>query len=109
MLDVARNENIKLFTYAEVTGISGYIGNFNIEITKRPRYVRDVCNGCGACMDVCPAHGHNEFNQNLNSRPAIYVSFAQAVPSIAQIDMTKCIKCQLCQNACELEAMLANR
>ncbi len=105
MLDVARNENINLITYAEVTGISGYVGNFNVEITQRPRYVKDVCNGCGACMDVCPAHGHNEFNQFLNSRPAIYISFAQAVPSIAQIDMTKCIKCQLCQKACELEAI----
>lgn len=105
MLDVARNEKIRLFTYSEVTDISGYIGNFSVEITKKPRYVKDICNGCSACMDVCPARGYNEFNLGLNSRPAIYISFPQAVPSLAQIDMDKCIKCGLCIGACELEAI----
>jgi heterodisulfide reductase subunit A len=105
MLDVARNENIKLYTYAEVSKISGYIGNFSVEIYQKARYITNDCNGCGACMDVCPAHGHNEFNQYLNPRPAIYISFPQAVPSIAQIDMNKCIKCGLCKNICELDAI----
>lgn len=105
MLETARNEKIQLLTYAEVTSISGFIGNFTVEVTKKPRYVTDKCNGCAACMDVCPAYGYNEFNQGLNPRPAIYVSFAQAVPAIAQIDMDRCIECGLCIKACELEAI----
>jgi len=105
MLDVARNENVKLYTYSEVSKISGYIGNFSVEINQRARYVNNDCNGCGACMDVCPAYGYNEFNQGLNPRPAIYISFPQAVPSIAQIDMNQCIKCGLCESVCELEAI----
>jgi len=105
MLDVARNDNVKLFTYAEISSISGYIGNFTVEINQKAKYVKNDCNGCGACMDICPAYGHNEFNQGLNSRPAIYVSFPQAVPSIAQIDMNKCIKCDLCKKVCELEVI----
>jgi heterodisulfide reductase subunit A len=105
MLQAARTPELNLYTYSEVEDISGFVGNFNVSIRKKARYVTNECNGCGACIDPCPAYGYDEFNEGLKPRKAIYVAFTQAVPSIAQIDMNQCIKCGLCQKACELDAI----
>ncbi|MHA1271962.1 MAG: 4Fe-4S binding protein [Promethearchaeota archaeon] len=105
MLQASRTPGLILHTYSEIEDISGFIGNFNVKIREKARYVKNDCNGCGACMEVCPAVAQDEFNEKLNSRPAIYIAFTQAVPSIAQIDMDHCIKCGLCQLACELNAI----
>jgi heterodisulfide reductase subunit A len=105
MLEVNRNENIHLMTLTEVQNVSGFVGNFEVEVLQHAKYTNQDCNGCGACVDVCPAYGASEFDQNLGIRRAIYIAFAQAVPMIAQIDMDKCIKCGLCAEACELNAV----
>ena len=109
MLQAARTPGINIYTYSEIGDIKGFVGNFDVKIRKKARYVTKDCNGCGACVEVCPAYGYNEFNEGLNPRKAIYVAFAQAGPSLAQIDMTKCIKCGLCQDACELDAIDFNQ
>ena len=105
MLQSARTQGINMYTYSELEDMSGFVGNFNVKIRKKARYITKDCNGCGACTEVCPAYGYDEFNEGLNPRKAIYVAFAQAVPSTAQIDMDKCIKCGLCKNVCELNAV----
>jgi heterodisulfide reductase subunit A len=105
MLQAARTPGINIHTYSELEDVSGFVGNFNVKVRKKARYVTNDCNGCGACTEVCPAYGYDEFNEGLNSRRAIYIAFAQAVPSMAQIDMTKCIKCGLCKSSCELNAI----
>ena len=105
MLQAARTTGINIYTYSDIEDVSGFVGNFDIKIRKKARYVTNECNGCGACFDVCPAYGYDEFNEGLNPRKAIYIAFSQAVPSIVQIDMTKCIKCELCKSACELDAI----
>ncbi len=105
MLQSSRTPGLNLYTYSEVEEVSGFVGNFSVKIRKRARYVNKDCNGCGACFEVCPAYGYNEFNEGMDSRRAIYVAFAQAVPSLAQIDMKRCIKCELCIGACEVDAI----
>ncbi|TXT60924.1 MAG: CoB--CoM heterodisulfide reductase iron-sulfur subunit A [Promethearchaeota archaeon] len=105
MLEAARTDNLNLYTYSEVEAVDGFVGNYTVKIREKARYVTNECNGCGSCVDVCPAYGYNEFNENMDSRKAIYVAFDQAVPSIAQIDMDRCIKCGLCQGACDLDAI----
>jgi len=109
MLEVNRTKNIKLMTYSEVKNITGYVGNYEVEILRKPRYTTDKCNGCGACTKLCPASAPSEFNQNLGIRTAIYIAFAQAVPMVAQIDMDHCIKCGLCESVCELKAIDFNQ
>ncbi|MFX1260313.1 MAG: 4Fe-4S binding protein [Promethearchaeota archaeon] len=53
MLEVNRNENIEILSYAEVKKVKGYVGNYNIFVELKPRYVDpDKCNGCGACAEV---------------------------------------------------------
>ncbi len=107
MVDVSRHPNITLYAYSEVVEVDGYIGNFDVKILKKPRYVReDRCTGCGKCAEVCPVTVPNEFDLGLGPRKAIYIPFPQAVPAVYTIDMDHCIKCGLCVKACgELEAI----
>ena len=39
MAEVARNPNIEILTYSEVIEVKGYIGNFDVMIRMRARYV----------------------------------------------------------------------
>ncbi len=56
MVSVGHRPNIKLLTLSEVTGVSGYIGNFKVRIRRAARYVDESrCTGCGQCWNVCPA------------------------------------------------------
>lgn len=112
MVEAAANEKVKLYTYSEVESVGGFVGNFHVKIRKKARYVKDdVCTGCGACMAKCPSKkGLNEFNMNLNNRPAIYIPFAQAIPNVAVIDPEQCIKlktgkCGLCEKVCTAGAI----
>ena len=45
MLEVNRNENIELLSYSEVKKVEGYVGNYNVTVEKKPRYVNRDCNG----------------------------------------------------------------
>ncbi|HZX46779.1 MAG TPA: CoB--CoM heterodisulfide reductase iron-sulfur subunit A family protein [Clostridia bacterium] len=109
MVDVARQENIELITNAEVVGLKGAVGNYEVTVRKRPRYVKDDCSGCGACADACVLKGRipNQFDYGLSKRGAAYIPFPQAVPLKAVIDNENCLmlkngKCkQSCAKACE--------
>lgn len=87
MVQAARHPNITLLTNAEVTEVAGYVGNFQVKVKQKPRYV-DVsrCSGCGECTAVCPVSVPHEFDQLLSRRKAIYRLFPQAVPGAFAID-----------------------
>ena len=112
MVDVAQNDKIRIFSYSEVTDVSGFVGNFNVKIKKKARYVKeDICTGCGACLEKCPMKKvPNEFNLGMDNRAAIYIPFAQAVPKVATIDPNACNmlkngKCGLCARVCTAGAI----
>ncbi len=111
MASVRSNENIELMTYSEVVDVSGYVGNFNIKIKRKPRYVDESkCTGCGTCQEKCPMKADNEFDCGLGTRKAIYTPFPQAVPNIPVIDPERCTylikgKCGACQMFCEAKAI----
>ncbi len=112
MVDVAQNENIRIFSYSEVSEIKGFVGNFDVTIKKNARFVKeDICTGCGACVEKCPMKKvPNEFNLGMDNRRAIYIPFAQAVPKVATIDPNACNmlkngKCGLCAKVCAAGAI----
>jgi len=111
MSEAGRHPNIKLFTHSEVQEVNGYVGNFQVKVLKKARYVNeDECTACGDCTEVCPVTRPNEFDIGLKTRKAIYTPFAQAVPSAYIINMEDClgyvpIACNKCVEKCEKNAI----
>lgn len=111
MTDVGRHPRIKLHTMSEIMGVKGHVGNFDVRILKKARYVSEKdCTACGECAAVCPVVRPDEFNLGLSSRKAIFTPFPQAVPSAYVINVTEClghnpVVCAKCLEACEKECI----
>ncbi len=112
MVDVAQHEKIRIFSYSEVEEVKGFVGNFNVKIKKKARYVKEeLCTGCGLCTEKCPQKKvPNDFNLGMDNKRAIYIPFAQAVPKIATIDADYCTmlktgKCGVCSKVCTAKAI----
>jgi heterodisulfide reductase subunit A len=105
-VESAKHEKIVLITNSEVSEVSGSEGHFRVKIQRHPWYVNiDRCNGCGACVDVCPITVPHEWDMNLKPRKAAYAMFAQAAPLKYMIDREACVECGLCMQACGLDAI----
>jgi len=104
--EVLHNEHIELFTLSEVQEVLGYYGNFHVRVQQRAKYVDpESCLGCGACFDCCPVRVKNEYNEGLDERRAIFIPYPGALPNVAAIDRTHCLRwqgqeCHACQEAC---------
>ncbi len=112
MVDCAQNEKIHIYAYSEVAAVKGFVGNFKVTIRKKARFVDTTkCTGCGLCTEKCPQKKvPNEFNLGLDTRRAIYIPFAQAVPKVATIDPDYCNmlqkgKCGVCARVCSAGAI----
>jgi heterodisulfide reductase subunit A2 len=112
MVEVAQHPNITLYTYAEVEGLEGFIGNFKVKIRKKSKSLDEkICTGCGLCTTKCPQKKiPNEFERGMGNRTAIYVPFPQAVPNKPVIDREHCTyylkgKCKVCETVCPTKAI----
>ena len=112
MVEASAHERINLFTYSEVEKVSGFVGDFKVDIRKKARSVdMSKCTGCGVCSQKCPSKKTpSEFNRGLGTRSAIYTTFAQAIPNVPVIDREHCIKfqtgkCGLCSKVCAAGAI----
>ncbi|SDL71816.1 CoB--CoM heterodisulfide reductase iron-sulfur subunit A family protein [Halarsenatibacter silvermanii] len=112
MVEASSHENIELLTYSEVEDVSGYIGNFKVDVKRRARSVAEEdCNGCGSCLQKCPVDDiPHEFDGGLGTRSAIYTPYPQAVPGTPVIDRENCQKfadgsCGICQQICPVDAV----
>ncbi len=109
-IECDRHPNIEILTYAEVEGVEGEVGDFEVTLTKKPRYIReDLCTGCTTCVEYCPVHVPDPFNQELSTNKAIHIYFSQAVPLVPYID-DQCLflkeeKCSICEGVCQNQAI----
>ncbi len=104
--------NITLLTNSEVTSVKGYVGNFKVNVLKRPRFVDEKkCTGCAICVEKCPAKAlDNEFLAGTGQHKAVYIPFPQAIPRKAIIDKEACLYfqkgvCKVCEKFCPADAI----
>jgi quinone-modifying oxidoreductase subunit QmoA len=104
---VKLNPRISFYTFAEVDGISGQPGGYEVDIRLKPRYINDKCTGCNACTEACPVEVPNDFNAGLDKRKAAYISNEQAFPYQYVIDKAACKgDCGAkCKEACKYDAI----
>jgi heterodisulfide reductase subunit A len=106
MTAVKGQKNITLWTYSEVQKVEGYVGNYEVKVRRKPRYViENLCVGCMECIQACvfkQGKTPDAFNLGLSKRKPIYIPFPQAVPPVVVIDPEACIefKSGKCKKTC---------
>jgi heterodisulfide reductase subunit A len=81
---IAQDPNIKILTQAEVTAVSGYVGNFNIQVSQHSRGVSDDI--ADALMAACTQEVPDEFNYGLTKRKVIYHPYPDCYPRTPAVD-----------------------
>jgi len=73
---VVAHPAIQIFTQAEVTGLSGYVGNFSVEIKQHARGLTEE--NALSLMDACEQFVPNDYDFGLTNRKVIY----QLIPDV---------------------------
>ena len=102
---VANHKLIELYTLAQIKSIGGSMGNYEVEIEIKPRYVKDNCTSCGECEANCPVEVPSEWDKGMSTRGAIYKAYPQAIPATYVRDKRTCIECNTCINICPVQAV----
>ncbi|MGA9399173.1 MAG: CoB--CoM heterodisulfide reductase iron-sulfur subunit A family protein [Anaerolineaceae bacterium] len=112
MVQAGTHPNITLLTWSEVTKVDGYVGNFDVTIKKKARFINtELCTGCGICSEKCPKKVVDDvFEAGMAKRKAVYTPFPQAVPKYPVIDKENCIffekgTCKACEKFCPTHAI----
>ena len=112
MSEVGAHDNITLLAYSEVEEVSGFVGNFDVQVRKKARYiVEEDCTSCGICIEKCPKKVlDTEFEEGLAFRKSMYRPFPQAVPAYPVLERETCTyfkngKCKACEKFCPTGAI----
>lgn len=98
--EVAAHPRISILTNSAVTGITGKIGDFRVNLLQKPRFIDlEKCTACGICAESCPS-----------DPKAIYLPYPEAVPLSYIIDKTRCLHftgegCNICKRRCPSKAV----
>lgn len=107
--ELVKEENIEILTNTEIEKVSGEVGNFTLELIKKPRFVDEhKCTGCKQCTYLCQVEKTNKYEFGLINRKLIYIPFTQAYPYTTLIDeedIVKCRRCRICEEACVNKAI----
>jgi len=95
LIEVDKHLSIDIITNAEVESLEGEPGNFQVRVSKQPRFIDlEKCNGCGDCMEVCPVALPSEFEEGLADRKAVFKAYPQATPNavaISKLNRPPCV------------------
>jgi heterodisulfide reductase subunit A len=81
---VTQHPNITLYTQAEVTGVTGYVGNYGMRILQHSRGVS--AENAEALMAACKKEVPDDFNYGLMKRKVIYLPFDGCYPQLPAVD-----------------------
>jgi heterodisulfide reductase subunit A-like polyferredoxin len=82
LVETGRHPNIEILTNTEVEEVKGEVGNFNVRLVQKPRYIdTSACIACGECTKVCPVIVKDLFNEGLSMGRAVTKLYPQAVPN----------------------------
>ncbi len=89
--ELRARDNVVIFTNSEITSFSGYVGNFDVEISVKPRYVRVPYSSIRDKISALPGTDiPDAFNYGLTKRKIIYYPYEGAYPQIPVLDMEHC-------------------
>ncbi len=102
-----QNPRIRFFTMAELAGISGQEGDYDVTVKVSPRYVNEKCTCCGKCAEVCETEIDNPFNYGMDKIKAAYLPHEFAFPMRYVLDssIVGTEEGKKCQEACEYGAI----
>jgi heterodisulfide reductase subunit A-like polyferredoxin len=81
LVEVSKHLNIEIIPNSKIKKIDGEAGNFKVALNMHSRFVDlEKCNACGDCIEKCPVHLLNEFDEGLGTRTAIHKQYPQAIP-----------------------------
>ena len=106
MSEVKKHPKINLCCYAELEGIKGYVGNFDVTIRKKATSVDATkCNACRMCLEQCPVEFVSEFERGLGVRKAIDTLSLDSIPDRPVINRAHCRyfldeSCKRCEEVC---------
>jgi heterodisulfide reductase subunit A len=81
---VAAQSNITILTQAEVTAVSGYVGNFNVQVTQHKRGVNAEL--ADALLAASGQETPDEFNYGLTQRKVVYRPYPGCYPPTLAVD-----------------------
>jgi heterodisulfide reductase subunit A len=97
--DVVAQPNVTILTGTEVTGLTGFLGDFKVTVRTVPRGVTSDLRDAAAAVAACPVVVPNEFDDGLSERRAIYQPYPGSEPGLPAIDWNTCTRCGACVTA----------
>ncbi|MFX1451990.1 MAG: 4Fe-4S binding protein, partial [Promethearchaeota archaeon] len=102
--ELVKEKNVEIYTSTEIENVTGEVGNFTIDLIKKPRYVDEKkCTACKRCIEICHIEKANEYEFGLGNRKIIHIPFIHSYPYSAVIneeDIALCRQCRICERAC---------
>jgi heterodisulfide reductase subunit A len=81
---VVSHPGITILTQAELAGVSGYVGDYGVQIRQQSRGVSDDM--AEAALAACTLEAPDEFNYGLTRRKVIYRAYPGCYPATPAVD-----------------------
>jgi heterodisulfide reductase subunit A len=81
---VSTNPNVTILTQAEVVGVSGYVGNYSVQVQQHSRGI--AAEDAEKVIAACAQYVENPFDFGLSKRKVVYQRNSGSYPPMAAVD-----------------------